>query len=87
MSHTESDAKTKWCPLVRFSDEGADVYSMSSRGEVHQRDDEPRELTRCIASACMAWRWDRSMPSPVGGYVGESENGTHGFCGAFGAQP
>jgi len=44
----ESEAKTKWCPFVRFTVYGNDRDSNRSTdvGE-----------TNCIASDCMAWRW------------------------------
>lgn len=50
---TEEQAKTKWCPHVRYK---------SSRGEGINRWQEGMdaqhnpEHSRCIGSACMAWR-------------------------------
>jgi hypothetical protein len=48
---TEDEARTKWCPMVRFvvdsQDDGA------NRWIGHQS---PPEC-RCIASDCMMWRW------------------------------
>lgn len=83
---TEADAKTKWCPKVSFSDEGADAYSMNNRGDVMRRDTEPVHLTRCIASDCMAWRWEmRTVSSPdQPPHEAYSEPTDRGYCGAFG---
>jgi hypothetical protein len=40
---TEDEAKTKWCPAVRW----ADGWFNRPKGSEH---------ARCIASECMAWR-------------------------------
>ena len=47
---TEAEAKTKWCPMVRFV--------MQSGGAAYNRSEDggPIIRTACIASACMAWR-------------------------------
>lgn len=77
---TEDEAKTKWCPFARVDSgfAGAGVcnrYPMrdpegcdTSRERVMVND-----TVRCIASSCMAWRWD--VPSYPG-------NG--GSCGLAG---
>ena len=58
---TEAEAKTKWCPFVRFSSFDASINRRLSEPHIHQ-------CTLCIASDCMAWRWE------------DREDGT-GYCG------
>ena len=43
---TEDEAKTKWCPFVRYGDVSA------NRGVAAANE----SYVRCIGSACMAWR-------------------------------
>lgn len=62
---TEDEAKTKWCPHARvvcYDDEAPPEYippanraAISEAG--HRRINNNPETSRCIASACMAWRW------------------------------
>ena len=44
---TETEAKTRWCPMVRAPDDGANVDSVDGRDV---------RVGRCIAGECMAWR-------------------------------
>jgi hypothetical protein len=44
---TEDEAKTKWCPQVRFVEVGGETFNNLPEG---------KNGTCCIASACMAWR-------------------------------
>lgn len=46
---TEDEAKTKWCPFVT-----AGAYA---RERMTSDEQSGENATRCIASACMAWRW------------------------------
>ena len=55
---TEAEAKTKWCPMVRYDDQ------MANRDEPHHSN------ANCIASACMMWRWRGSEPECDQGYCG-----------------
>lgn len=80
---TENEAKTKWCPLVRlvgFKDSDAEGTSWN------RSPDDPvgvkSPATKCIASACMAWRtgvWDHQR-----NLTPENRTPGVGFCGAFG---
>jgi hypothetical protein len=50
---TEQEAKTKWCPMVRYSadaEPSANLWYFGKQG----RD----ERVNCIASDCMMWRWE-----------------------------
>jgi hypothetical protein len=51
---TEQEAKAKWCPFVRLIAETERTHPMNNREE---RLDGDRDITNCIGSACMAWRW------------------------------
>jgi hypothetical protein len=46
---TEDQAKTKWCPMVRFSIGEDDNNSCNNR-------DISGDVTKCIGSDCMMWR-------------------------------
>lgn len=65
----ESEAKTKWCPQSRVmvtSFEGPVGVSPPSH---NRRVDATsiKDVGPCIASACMAWRWDRLEEVKEGG--------------------
>lgn len=63
---TEEQAKLKWCPHQRHSEQGVGgSYNRPSSGGFS-----------CIASECMAWRWAATKIS------GEPAGRTpEGFCG------
>lgn len=91
---TEDEAKTKWCPFVRFVGSTMSEHSaFSSRLE-----DLSPEGTRCIASACMAWRWemvhDGSFNTTLTGplldvteRIPNFKPSERGFCGLAGTSP
>lgn len=70
---TEEEAKTKWCAFTRYQ-----VHDNPSENRWKQSlpADEPHAVNpvacRCIASACMSWRWTRN------------ELKTTGYCGLAG---
>jgi hypothetical protein len=81
---TEAEAKTKWCPFSRvaagvLSRDGRTV-AIESGQSVHNRIDvSPGTPTlpdgaTCVASTCMAWRWDveKCLKGP---------GVDHGYCG------
>lgn len=62
--HTEASAKLHWCPLARSWIESGDNITSINR----QHNGAPDPGSRCLASACMAWRWrgveaDRTIPA------------------------
>ena len=63
---TEAEAKTKWCPFARVglvTDDDGGVAVNRSVEPVDKRTVSICSVydeTRCIAAACMAWRWDES---------------------------
>jgi len=94
---TEEEAKTKWCPFAR----GSQYTNGNSNNRTHEG--EPGEHTRCIGSACMAWRWLPGSFEVVNTATGERlgvrdiarlpderfERGkpTTGYCGLAGPLP
>lgn len=53
MLMTEEQAKAKWCPHARASNEQESAVAVN-RSAVNK----PDRDCFCIASACMAWRWN-----------------------------
>lgn len=83
---TEDEAKTKWCPQTRVAAAGpvggsfwnrslddAGVETGENTTSAHVK------LSRCIGSACMAWR--RWYFDPL---VGQREGQDGGYCGLAG---
>jgi hypothetical protein len=68
---TEADAILRWCPFAasRSAQYGAKTTAFIIDGESAPR-------TTCVASSCMAWRWD--VRSAV-------EKLSQGHCGLAGA--
>ncbi len=93
---TEDEAKTKWCPFVRAilatkGDNGLmDPAPISTFNRIgHENTDriEPCSVTHCIASACMAWRWDRGYRTYLDSENNDvSESTINGHCGLAGPQ-
>lgn len=106
---TEDEAKTKWCPHARALFVGnAGPHPPSNRfGTTHgpgtpERWNSNPEGSRCIASACMAWRWEKvpnpdwkpqgnqmAMWPPTNPYAGDPAHvfsTTNGRCGLAGQQ-
>lgn len=85
MLTTEEEAKTKWCPFARVAVDarGASVsVNRHLEGAITQRE------TRCLTSACMAWRWiDDEWLTEEPNDPTESPPSTRhrrGFCGLAG---
>lgn len=66
MLMTEEEAKTKWCPQVRY---GAFQEPAANRWKQSAPEDQPHALNpvpcRCIGSDCMAWRWGPRADQPI----------------------
>jgi len=71
---TEDEARTRWCPMVRFSETGEDG---ANRWTV---DAKVTAGNCCIASACMMWRPEkrRIEQTPEGRNISVVEGG---YCG------
>ncbi len=63
---TELEAKQRWCPMVRVSmipNPNAKGVSIAANRDISffvppNSFDPKTDITRCIASTCMVWRWD-----------------------------
>src|SRR5689334_4927929 len=80
---TESEAKTKWCPMVRLDQPGGNRWTYGIEGE--------RDNTNCIGSACMMWRWSNRVWGHDDDCRGKEaakeftkQNPLKGFCGLAG---
>lgn len=55
---TEDEAKQRWCPFARVGSSRNGLGSMNREALSSEADaDLVERNTRCLASACMAWRW------------------------------
>jgi hypothetical protein len=88
---TESDAKQKWCPMVRIV--SVDLEDKDSRNRVSGAESIIPEDCLCIGSDCMAWRRDAMIeyhyaaPVPpgyqrIGHFIEPIEKS--GYCGLAG---
>lgn len=64
---TEAEAKTKWCPHARVvAASKTQAFGAANRAAIMRDERRPDDIeinyspehSRCIASACMAWRWN-----------------------------
>lgn len=75
---TEDEAKTKWCPMVRY---------VSTRGEginrwISEDDAQPSpDMAKCLGSGCMMWREDRLRGGAMLGVGAEVIGGHCGLAG------
>lgn len=54
---TESEAKTKWCPMVRITVGEGSIIANGPHAVINDADGFVKEVSHnCIASACMMWR-------------------------------
>lgn len=84
---TEEEAKTKWCPFARvIATDATDspILNLGAYNRIAVKAGE-RSCGMCIASGCMAWRWDRGYPSYLDAQNGDiSESLINGHCGIAG---
>ena len=70
-THTEDEAKQLWCPFARAVVVEADMHKVLNQTSFNRMGLEeampqvPRipQMCFCIASQCMAWRWDMRWAS------------------------
>lgn len=80
---TEDEAKTKWCPFVRVYSVADGEHPSAPNGSWNRHQADGLSETRCIGSACMAWRWretrgrvkETGEAAPFDGYCGLAERG------------
>lgn len=72
----EEKAKTKWCPMVRVADCGAENASAVNR--LHQQE---APTTQCLASDCMMWVATDNECEPVNSTSASTVSKPAGYCG------
>ena len=85
---TEEEAKKKWCPFARLLRFGSlDAHGPFNRVEIVTKNATSlHNPTTCLASACMAWRWDNFDPhdSKSSGGILLPKEQWPGHCGLAG---
>lgn len=82
MTYTEDEARKKWCPFARVVEcdlegEVLEPIAVGNRSTVNTA----HPKARCMASACMAWRWS-DEPREVGTDQQCDECGGQGVLGS-----
>jgi hypothetical protein len=82
---TEEEARGKWCPFVRQSNGPDGSWNRTLHESASLT--EPRTYG-CIASECMAWRWEDGVIPGTDGkfYFGDetAQRPARGYCGLSG---
>jgi hypothetical protein len=82
---TEEEAKNKWCPFARVGTGYGTGMVAVNRGVSPPSEMEAlREMTFCVASKCMARRWNVVAPVNNKGEPLYDAQPTHGRCGLAG---
>ena len=86
---TEDEAKQKWCPFARVSAVQENSVTPSfNRAATKEADTMTPAASKCIGSACMAWRWSLTQPPGTGfdayGRPNPRQPDIRGFCGLAG---
>ena len=85
---TESEAKTKWCPMVRatYFDQAVGTWTGAANAQSTGKTGDVQYGGKCIGSACMMWRWNNEWIEAVRTRPDWFKRGekTDGFCGIAG---
>jgi hypothetical protein len=79
---TEKEARMKWCPFARVRS-GMQNSTVAANRNLLETD---RELVKCLASSCMAWRRNEPRVRSLnddGTVTFEPDDGS-GYCGLAG---
>jgi hypothetical protein len=88
--HTEDEAKKLWCPHVRLSATRVDAEpefwpAWNRASEHHMGPLVETEQVCCIASKCMAWRWEKYLAVfELDPDLSAEVNTEKGYCGLAG---
>lgn len=67
---TEEEAKEKWCPFIRWVVNEENHLAFNNRidqAEISLNEDQQGGAhSLCVASECMAWRWDKNYELDTG---------------------
>jgi hypothetical protein len=80
---SEEDAKTKWCPFARASNNSDDISGTTINRNFKGK---PDIDCACLASGCMAWRWVDTHIKDDSGNLTVLSGDTHGYCGLAGKE-
>lgn len=85
---TEDEAKQKWCPKARYVPGRKFSFGRVVAAINRWIDDDDTQLCPkpacCIASACMAWRWEGALSASITPKGEPKPAIGKGYCGAFG---
>ena len=80
---TEEEARTKWCPMMRFNYCGDSTTDDNRGGHKNKLN-----VVNCIASQCMMWRPTDNECIPMTYEQSRNNDGPHcfpaGYCGLGG---
>ena len=76
MLKTEDEARQCWCPFVRHASTTDDCAAINRGGN-----EMVPNYARCIASKCMAWRWDKTECLA---FPDDEIDEPRGYCGLAG---
>jgi len=79
---TEEDAKTKWCPHIRYPNLMDADNNYSDGCNVNAEGNRSPSAFCCVASDCMMWVWDEAFTvNAANQKIGETNYDTEGHCG------